>query len=125
MSQTLSSLMQRDVYWVSADDTMQAVESNMVARGLSWVPVMDESGALLGVISSIDLLRFHADGKEASVVCAWQICTYKPLLVRPDASLGEVARLMVEANIHHVVVMDGTDIRGVVSSLDFVRTFMT
>lgn len=125
MSQTLSSLMQRDVYWVSADDTMQAVESKMVARGLSWVPVMDESGAVLGVISSIDLLRFHADGKEASVVCAWQICTYKPLLVRPDASLGEVARLMVEANIHHVVVMDGTDIRGVVSSLDFVRTFMT
>ena len=125
MSQTLSSLMQRDVYWVSADDTMQAVESNMVARGLSWVPVMDESGALLGVISSIDLLRFHADGKEASVVCAWQICTYKPLLVRPDASLSEVARLMVESNIHHVVVMDGTDIRGVVSSLDFVRTFMT
>lgn len=124
MSQTLSSLMQRDVYWVSADDTMQAVESKMVAKGLSWVPVVDESGAVLGVISSIDLLRFHADGKEASVVCAWQICTYKPLLVRPDASLGEVARLMVEANIHHVVVMDGTDIRGVVSSLDFVRTFM-
>lgn len=125
MSQTLSSLMQRDVYWVSADDTMQAVESKMVAKGLSWVPVVDESGAVLGVISSIDLLRFHADGKEASVVCAWQICTYKPLLVRPDASLSEVARLMVEANIHHVVVMDGTDIRGVVSSLDFVRTFMT
>lgn len=124
MSQTLSSLMQRDVYWVSADDTMQAVESKMVAKGLSWVPVVDESGAVLGVISSIDLLRFHADGKEASVVCAWQICTYKPLLVRPDASLGEVARLMVEANIHHVVVMDGTDIRGVVSSLDFVRTFI-
>ena len=125
MSQTLSSLMQRDVYWVSADDTMQAVESKMVAKGLSWEPVVDESGAVLGVISSIDLLRFHADGKEASVVCAWQICTYKPLLVRPDASLSEVARLMVEANIHHVVVMDGTDIRGVVSSLDFVRTFMT
>ena len=124
MSQTLSSLMQRDVYWVSADDTMQAVESKMVAKGLSWVPVVDESGAVLGVISSIDLLRFHADGKEASVVCAWQICTYKPLLVRPDASLSEVARLMVEANIHHVVVMDGTDIRGVVSSLDFVRTFI-
>ena len=124
MSQTLSSLMQRDVYWVSADDTMQAVESKMVAKGLSWVPVVDESGAVLGVINSIDLLRFHADGKEASVVCAWQICTYKPLLVRPDASLGEVARLMVEANIHHVVVMDGTDIRGVVSSLDFVRTFI-
>ena len=45
-------------------------------------------------------------------------------MVRVDAPLGEVARLMVESNIHHVVVTDGNDIQGVVSSFDFVRTFM-
>jgi CBS domain-containing protein len=44
--------------------------------------------------------------------------------VRPDATLGEVARLMVESNIHHVVVTDGNEIKGVVSALDFVRTFV-
>ena len=124
MSQTISSLMQHEVYSVSPDDTMQAVEALMVARGLSWVPVVDSNGAVLGVISSTDLLRFHADGKEASVVCAWQICTYKPITVRPQASVSEVARLMVETNIHHVVVAEGSDIKGVVSSFDFVRTFM-
>lgn len=123
MNQTISSLMQRDVCSAGADDTLQTVESKMVARGLTWVPVVDESGAVLGVISSLDLLRFHADGKDAAKVCAWQICTYKPISVPPDASLSDVARLMVEAGIHHVVVMDGSDIKGVVSSLDFVRTF--
>lgn len=45
-------------------------------------------------------------------------------MVRPDAPLSEVARLMLESNIHQVVVTDGTDIRGMVSSFDFVRTFM-
>ena len=125
MSQAISSLMQREVSSVGPDDTMQAVEALMVARGLSWVPVVDTSGSVLGVISSTDLLRFHADGKEPSVVCAWQICTYKPITVHPAASVSEVARLMVETNIHHVVVADGSDIKGVVSSFDFVRTFMT
>ena len=81
-------------------------------------------GVVLGVISSTDLLRFHADGTEASAVCAWQICTYKPITVRPDARVSEVARLMLETHIHHVVVADGTDIKGMVSSFDFVRTFM-
>ena len=123
MKQTISSLMQRDVCSVGADDTLQAVESTMVAKGLTWVPVVDESGAVLGVISSLDLLRFHADGKDAAKVCAWQVCTYKPISVPADASLSDVARLMVEAGIHHVVVMDGGAIRGVVSSLDFVKTF--
>ncbi|ABM37391.1 CBS domain-containing protein [Polaromonas naphthalenivorans] len=123
MKQTISSLMQRDVCSAGADDTLQTVESKMLARGLTWVPVVDESGAVLGVISSLDLLRFHADGKDAAKVCAWQICTYKPISVPPDASLSDVARLMVEAGIHHVVVMDGSAIKGVVSSLDFVKTF--
>lgn len=123
MNQTISSLMQRDVCSAGADDTLQTVESKMLARGLTWVPVVDESGAVLGVISSLDLLRFHADGKDAAKVCAWQICTYKPISVPPDASLSDVARLMVEAGIHHVVIMDGSAIKGVVSSLDFVKTF--
>ena len=39
MSQAISSLMQREVYSVGPDDTMQAVEALMVARALSWVPV--------------------------------------------------------------------------------------
>jgi hypothetical protein len=32
---------------------------------------------------------------------------------------------MVNFSHHHVVVAEGNDIRGVVSSLDFVRTFVT
>ncbi|MDQ3060988.1 MAG: CBS domain-containing protein [Pseudomonadota bacterium] len=124
MSQPISTLMQREVASVSPDATMQTVEALMVARGLSWVPVLEGGGAVLGVISSTDLLRFHADGKDPASVCAWQICTYKPIVVRPDTPLGEVARLMVESNVHHVVVAEGADFKGVVSSFDFVRTFM-
>ena len=122
--QSIASLMRHEVHQVGADDTIASVEQQMLARGLSWAPVMDEDGAALGVISSLDLLRLHADGKDAGKVCAWQICTYKPISVPPDASVAEVARLMVEAGIHHVVVQDGGGIKGVVSSMDFVRTFM-
>ena len=79
----------------------------------------------LGVITASDLLRFHADKKNPLKVCAWQLCTYKPITVRPDATVSEVAGLMVEKSIHHVVVTEGADIQGVVSSLDFVRTFIS
>ncbi|MDP2035552.1 MAG: CBS domain-containing protein [Polaromonas sp.] len=122
MSRTIASLMNRQVHTAGPDDTLQAVEARMVAHGLSWMPVVDQ-GNVLGVISSTDLLRQHAGGSAPPGARAWQLSTYKPVTVRPDASLGEVARLMVESNIHHVVVAEGQDIRGVVSSLDFVRTF--
>lgn len=124
MSQTIASLMNREVTQVGPDDTLQAVEAKLVAQGLSWVPVVDASGVVMGVISSADLLRAHAEGKTAPKVSAWQLCTYKPVTVHPDATLAEVARLMTEGNIHHVVVAEGPNLKGVVSSLDFVRTFV-
>ena len=124
MSQSISSLMERRVWSVGLDDTVQSIEAQMAAKGVSWVPVQESSGVILGVISASDLLRFHADKKDPSKVCAWQLCTYKPITVRPDATVSEVARLIVEKSIHHVVVTEGADIQGVVSSLDFVRTFI-
>ncbi len=125
MSQTISSLMHREVIQVGPDDTLQAVEAKMSAHALSWVPVIDTGGVVLGVISSADLLRLHADGRSPAKVCAWQLCTYKPITVHPDDKISEVARVMVESGIHHVVVAENGEIRGVVSSLDFVRTFVT
>ena len=58
-------------------------------------------------------------------VRAWQSCTYKMITVRPDASVSEVAGLMVEKSLHYVVVTEDADIQGMLSSLDFVRIFIS
>ena len=124
MTATIASLMSKDVSCVDMDDTIESVETLMNERKLRWVPVTGSNGKALGVISASDLVRFHADRRDAASTSAWQICTYKPVSVPIDTPLGEVARTMVENDVHHVVVMDGSDIRGVVSSLDFVRRFV-
>ena len=124
MNTSLSSLMHRPVFSVGPDDTVQEIEEELVARKLSWVPVVEPGGNVLGVISSADLLRCHAEGKQPSKLRAWQLCTFKPLTVTPDTPLSEVARMMIDSNIHHVVVTEGTELKGVVSSMDFVRTFL-
>lgn len=123
MKRTVSSMMCRDACVVGMDDTLAAVEKRLADRHLSWVPVLEDSGAILGVISAADLLRFHAGGGDAEAVKAWQMCTYKPISVGPDADLAEVARLMVDRGIHHVVVTESGGVIGVLSALDFVREF--
>jgi CBS domain-containing protein len=42
--------------------------------------------------------------------------------VSPDTPLDEVARLMIERQVHHVIVNGGERIVGVASSFDFVRS---
>jgi predicted transcriptional regulator len=124
MNKPISSMMERRVWSVGMDDTVAQVDELFSLRGLSWAPVLEPNHVIVGVISSSDLLQFHAQGRDPASVRAWQLCSYKPISVEPATPVGEVARQMVERGIHHVVVTDARGgIAGVVSSLDFVRTF--
>jgi len=123
MSSTIASMMHTNVRTAGMDDTIASVEQLMKDRELSWVPVLESDGPVLGVISATDLLQFHAQHRDADDVRAWQLCTYKPIAVAPTASIEEVASLMVRHHVHHVVVIEGQALRGVVSALDFVGKF--
>lgn len=123
MGQLISSLMTRQVWRVGMDDTIEQVETLLNARGLHWVPVVEGDGGVIGVISAADLMQFHVHKQDAVNTRAWQLCTYRPIVVTPDTPAEQVARLMVERRVHHVVVARGSELEGVVSSLDFVRAW--
>jgi CBS domain-containing protein len=123
MTETIAALMHRSVQTVDIDDSIAAVESFLTEQGRTWAPVTDGEGAAIGVISASDLLLFHAQQRDARTVRAWQLCSYKPVVVGPQASLAEVAQQMMQRHIHHVVVVDGAQVLGVVSALDFVARY--
>lgn len=119
----ISSMMTTQVQTVGMDDTVHEVETFLREHALSWAPVREPTGAVVGVISATDLLQFQVRKGDPHTTLTWQICTYKPIAVRPDTPVGEVARLMLQHRVHHVIVMDHGHIVGVVSALDFVRRF--
>lgn len=111
---------QAQVWTVGPDDTLDTVALGLVTRHLHWAPVVDASGALLGVLSSWDLLRHAVEGRPPSMP-AWQACTYRPASVTPATSLDEAVRLMRELKLHHLPVLgDDGRVVGVVSSLDLL-----
>lgn len=125
MTMLVSALMTTPVTTVRADDTAAAVIDALQQRHLSFVPVTEgPHGHLLGIISASDILHFQAAGRDLKLVQAWQICAYKPLSVEADTAALEVAQLMVEHQLHHVVVMKDREVIGIVSSLDFVRQYI-
>ena len=124
MNTPISTLMQRRVWSVGMDDTVAQVDALLARHELSWAPVLDAGRVVVGVISASDLLQFHAQGRDADKTQAWQLCTYKPISFDEATPIRDVARAMVAQRIHHVVVTGPTGLAGVVSSLDFVRTFV-
>jgi len=124
VNRPVSALMQRRVHSVDMDASVAEVERLFVEHDLSWAPVLEAGHTIVGVISAPDLLQFQVHGLDPLATRAWQLCTYKPVMVGPQTPLGEVARQMIERRIHHVVVVKDDGVAGVVSSLDFVRAFV-
>ena len=116
----VSEFCQSHIWSVQPDDPIDAVGEEMIARRLTWAPVLDSTGSLIGVISAWDLLHMQAKGSPGNKP-AWQACTYKPLTVPPDTPAEDAARLMREAHVHHLLVVSPQGkLLGVVSPLDLL-----
>jgi CBS domain-containing protein len=125
MHKPISELMTDTPQCVDTEATVENVEHFMASHKLASVPVKDQDGAIFGILSAPDILAFHAARRNPRTVRAWELCTYKPLRVAPDAPISEVAAMMMANKVHHVLVMQGDALRGVVSSLDFVKLCLT
>jgi CBS domain-containing protein len=90
------------------------------------LPVVDESGALVGVVSQTDMLRART---TEYLWASWRGLQVRHLMSTPaltvstDASLMDAAARMEEFQVHRLVVVgpDGTTPIGIVSTSDLVR----
>ena len=124
MDRRVGEIMNKAVWTVLESDPLHKVEELMSRHHLSSVPVVDERGGIFGIISGADLLHFLEKRGNPRTTQAWELCTYRPIEVNPAASMREVAQLMVEHKIHHVVVTDAHKVVGFVSALDFVEQYL-
>lgn len=114
---------------VVAFEGMPLVEAArlMDERSVSGLPVVDATGALVGVVSETDLL--HARTTEG-LWHAWPGLSVRHLMTCPaisvdaDTNLDEAAALMERLRIHRLVVVadDGRTPIGILSVSDLVHS---
>lgn len=72
-----------------------------------------------GFVSQTDVIeKVIAPGRDPDTVSVHQIMTKPVITVPPNCSLQDCAALMTRADIRRVLVFDGQDIVGIVSSSD-------
>jgi predicted transcriptional regulator len=151
MSKTrnVKDLMNPDVMTVADDMTTDALARFLVEREISGAPVVDSRGQLIGVVSMTDIGRSVAepadvDSSQSSgfyrdiaadltledlgqryveerAVTARDVMTPVIHQVPVTASVAEAARLMVDQHIHRLVVTQGKEPVGIITSLDLLK----
>jgi CBS domain-containing protein len=124
---------------------LQDVAKVLIEKNISGVPVVDDAGRVVGVVSEGDFLfkesgpeiarerrfaRLVGDPKSAraraklEATTAGEAMTSPAITVRPFQPVAEAARLMTTRQVNRLVVVDGDELVGIVTRADLVRAFV-
>lgn len=121
---TAGTMMEREVVVCHPTDTVRMIALRLTVDELGSLPVVDERGRLLGLVSEWDLLRAIREGLDLNVITAHEIMTPDPKTVSIDASFSEVARLLRDEHLIRVPVTQGDELAGILSRRDLLYGYL-
>jgi len=130
MSWRVKSVMTTEVVCLAPDTPFKECVDMVRVHRIGALPVVDESGRLLGIVSESDLLRKEErstgpDGRRATARTAADAMTRAVITSTQESTLTEAARLMHAASIRHLPITDGVGrLVGIVSRADLLKVFL-
>lgn len=118
----VSQFMATDLFTVRPDDIVDFAATLMDWRHVRHVPVEGDNGELVGLVSHRALLRLVATGRVGGEhkVTVKEIMTREPLTVNSDTTTVEAIRLMREAQVACLPVVDNGKLMGLVTEHDLI-----
>jgi CBS domain-containing membrane protein len=138
-----ASVMTREVVSVRESTPLKEVAEIMAARRISGMPVVGDSGQVLGVISEKDFLNVMGAGKADNFMMviaqcllgkgclvaphkakvARDIMTSPPVTVTPETPILEVADILTQKKVNRAPVVDADGrLIGIVSRADVLKS---
>lgn len=142
-------IMVTEVITVKQHATIEEIARVLVDNKISGVPVVDEAGRLMGIVTEGDLLhketnprlpnavnilgaiiyyngveRYNEDFKKLMAGQALNIMTDKVVTISADQEIEEIAKLMLEHGIKRIPVVEGDQIIGIISRADIVKCLL-
>ncbi len=139
-------IMTKKVITVTPDSSVEKLASLLVKNEISGVPVVDDSGALYGIVTDNDLIdrnkrlhiptvvsfldaaiylesskKFEQDVKRLTATRVGDICTRKVVTITEETSIVDIATIMSEKKIHLLPVVKAGKVTGIIGKRDVVQ----
>ncbi|WP_031174124.1 CBS domain-containing protein [Streptomyces durhamensis] len=137
----VNDVMTRRVVALRTGATFKDIVRTMQEWRVSALPVLDDGGHVVGVVSEADLLpkeeysegvqgryghvRGFADVHKMEAVTAGELMTTPAVTVAPDVTLARAARVMARSGVKRLPVVDRAGLlKGIVSRSDLLKIFL-
>ncbi|WP_088336229.1 MULTISPECIES: CBS domain-containing protein [unclassified Methanopyrus] len=119
---TVRDAMTEDVVVVRPDEPLERVLRTFASESIHGVPVVEEGSRLIGIVTSVDVVRALASG-EWRELTAGEV-TRKAVTVNPDEDLETALDLMAAVGEDRAVVVEDGEVVGVLTVLDAIRVLL-
>ncbi len=119
---TVERFMAKDLFTVRPEDIIDFAASLMNWKHIRHVPVEDDSGNLVGLISSRELLEILANDKlkNKDEIIVQDIMKTDIATISPETSSLEALKIMREKDIGCLPVVKGNKLIGIITAHDFL-----
>ncbi|MCP4540512.1 MAG: CBS domain-containing protein [Chloroflexi bacterium] len=126
--------MTRDLITVTEDTPVDKALQQMKENQVRRLPVLDEHGKLVGIVSEKDLL--YVTPSPATSLSVWEIpyllskirmrdtMTKDVITVTKDTPLEEAARIMADNKVGGLPVVSNDDLAGIITETDMFKVFL-
>lgn len=148
--QKAMDIMTKNVITVTPETTVFELAKVLADNNIGGAPVVNENGALLGVVTENDLIdqkkkihiptvvtildsvfflahpnKMDKEIKKIAGASVGDIYTEQPVTVNKETPLDEIATIMSEKGIHTLPVMKEDTLVGVIGKQDIIKTLIT
>jgi len=141
--------MSKELITVSPETEIVHATKLLLENQINGVPVIDETGKLVGILCQSDLIaqqkklpvpsfftfldglisltsmkQFEKEVQKIAAITVSQAMTQNPVVARPDTGIEEVAALMVDSGFHTIPVVDEGALVGIVGKEDILKTLI-
>ncbi|HEU4686358.1 MAG TPA: CBS domain-containing protein [Nitrospira sp.] len=117
---TVGQLMQDAVTACAPRTDALTIIHMMTHRQFGSVPIVEEDGTLIGIVTDYDLLQAMIDGRDMRKILALEIMSSNPVTVTEDQTLVQVADLFQDRYITRVPVVRNKKLVGILARRDLL-----
>jgi CBS domain-containing protein len=105
------------------NETLMEVNNKLLLGEFNGVPIINNEKAVIGMVTSVDILRAIRDHANADALYARDIMIRNPFMVDKEADVEDMIDLMVDKKIVLVPVVQEPNnmLVGIVTRLDILR----
>jgi CBS domain-containing protein len=121
----VAQLMTTELKTVTSETLVEEAAELMLDETIGSVVVVNEAGELEGILTRTDFVSIVAGQKPKDQTPVSTYMTADVLTAEAGETIRTVADRMVEAGIHHMPVVDGDEVIGIITSTDLTSYLST